>query len=159
MLLELGQNRPFWFLPEAQISFTVDDPGPKEIDTDGLDDTGKIAINTAISYGYLKKSSSVEIVRPDVKVEVDNAPVDGRVVMLRKQAQSQLKGSAKTIITFCKRKNTGSQMLSQMLNIEQNGQKRKTVIKAIEEVLSKTGGISAVVEDVTDQEEVKINID
>lgn len=164
MLLKLGNGLPFWFLKEEDISFTMNDPGPKEIDIENLSTDGQTAINTAVwnrrlirvdSYNDQEQSKA-----GNNKVETP-VVADPRLEQLRIRAGTLIKGSAKSIINFCQRsKISDSKLLHLLLDLEQERkQKRKTVIKALEETIDKIGGVSIVVESKIDQEEVVITIE
>lgn len=160
MLLALSERATLWF--HGDIHFSFADRGPKDIDVDSLDDEAKILLQNAINFGILLKSKlddatvdSAKVDEPDKKSVVEN-----RVDSLISRAKTQLKGSAKTIVSWCKKQGiqAGPQMLEAMLKIEKSKQKRKGVVGAIEKALKKTGGVSTVLDDEDDSETIEIKV-
>ena len=131
-----------------------------------LGEQDKEIVNSAIRMGTLlqddseaQQSQATETTGQPAKVTtpVTTPATDPREENLKVRAKTQLKGSAKVIINWCK-KSTNYKMLTYMLEIEGSKQKRKSVIKAIKEALETAGGISAVIDDVNDSETIKINV-
>lgn len=158
MFLTLSERVPLWFCDD--IHFSVSDRGPKNIDIESLDSTGKQMVENAIACGVLIQSESSSTPEPS-KTTDQSAKVtspDARINGLKIQATNNLKGSAKTILSLLKKKRPGYKLLSIMLEIEKSKLKRKTVIKAIEEMLKATGGVSTIVDDSSDTEQILINV-
>ena len=158
MFLILSERVPLWFCDGAH--FSVSDRGPKNIDIESLDPTGKQMVENAIACGILIQSESSSTPEPSKTIDQPTKIIsqDARVNGLNVQAANNLKGSAKTILSLLKKRKPGYQLLSIMLEIEKSKLKRKTVIKTIEKMLQATGGISAIVDDSSDTEQVLINV-
>lgn len=160
MLLALSERAALWF--HGDIHFSFADRGPKEIDVDSLDDQAKILLQNAINFGILLKSNPDDATVDNVKVDEPDkkSVVENRAESLISRAKTQLKGSAKTIVTWSKKQGVqaGPQMLEAMLKIEKSKQKRKGVIGAIEKALEKAGGVSTVLDDEDDSETIEIKV-
>lgn len=167
MYLQLSERATLWY--HKDIHFSFQDPGPKEIDVESLSQEDKTILQNAINRRILIKTESGDI--PVTNVESDNqtsANSNGDDVSIKnkeldqilQRAKLQLKGSAKTIVAWCKKqgKNVGFRMLESMITIEESKQNRKSVIKAVKQALENTGGISLVVDDVEDSEKVEISV-
>lgn len=164
MYLQLSERATLWY--HKDIHFSFQDPGPKEIDVESLSQEDKTVLQNAINRRILIKTESCDA--PVTNVETDsqtntssNVSVkDKELDRILQSAELQLKGSAKTIVAWCKKqgKNVGFRKLESMLTVEKSKLNRKSVIKAVKEALENTGGISLVVDDVEDSEKVEINV-
>ena len=158
MFLTLSERIPLWFCDS--VHFSVNDRGPKNVDVETLDLPDKQMVEHAIACGVLIESESLDAVvskKPadqPAKLTSEEARTNG----LKSQATTNLKGSAKTIVSLLKKNRPGYKLLSIMLEIEKSKQKRKTVIKAIKNMLEATGGVSTIVDDSSDIEEIKISV-
>ena len=167
MYLQLSERATLWY--HKDIHFSFQDPGPKEIDVESLSQEDKTILQNAINRKILIKTESsdtlVTNVETDSKSSTSSSDIsvkdkDKEIERILQRAKLQLKGSAKTIVAWCKKqgKNVGFRMLESMLTIEKSKLNRKSVIKAVKEALENTGGISLVVDDVDDSEQVEINV-
>ena len=160
MLLALSERATLWY--HGDIHFSIADRGPKEIDVDSLDSEAKTLLQNAIRFGILLKSKPDDTTVDNVKVDGTDkkSVVENRAEGLISRAKTQLKGSAKTIVAWCKKQGVqaGPQMLEAMLKIEKSKQKRKGVVGAIEKALEKTGGVSTVTDDEDDSETIEIKL-
>lgn len=165
MYLQLSERATLWY--HKDIHFSFKDPGPKEIDVEALSQEDKTILQNAINRRILIKTepddAPVTNVESDSQVSTNSSDTsikDQELNRILQKAELQLKGSAKTIVTWCKKqgKNVGFKMLESMLNVEESKQNRKSVIKAVKQALENTGGISLVVDDVEDSEKIEINV-
>ena len=160
MQLELSSRVPFWF--HGEIYFSLEDKGPKEVDIDALDDTSKQIVNEAIRRRILLQSGSGQGQQSNVEASLEKTSiVQKQTDDIVKNAKTCLKGSAKNVVAWCKKNARAAsyQVLDAMLTLEKDSKtSRKTVISALEEVLENKGGITAVVEDTEDIDEVKIKV-
>jgi hypothetical protein len=165
MYLQLSERATLWY--HKDIHFSFQDPGPKEIDVESLSQEDKTVLQNAINRRILIKTESDDV--PVTNVETDSktntssndaSAKDKELDRILKSAELQLKGSAKTIVVWCKKqgKNVGFRKLESMLTVEKSKLNRKSVIKAVKEALENTGGISLVVDDIEDSEKVEINV-
>lgn len=158
--LTLSERATLWY--HGDLHFSIADRGPKEIDVDSLDDEAKTLLQNAINFGILLKSNPDDATVDNVKVDTPNkkSVAENKADDLIRRASTQLKGSAKSIATWCKSKGiqSGPQVLEAMLTIEKDKQNRKSVISAIEKALDKAGGVSTVVDDEDDSEKIEIKV-
>lgn len=158
MLLKLSEKATFWF--HGDIHFSYDDPGPKEIDLESLDPETNDIIERSVKSGNLKIVDETQK-DLDVSTVIQEEPKvhDPQLDQLTQRANTVLKGSAKTVTAFCKKKqNQSYKLLSLMLKFEKDRQKRKTVISLIEKTLDGLGGVSTIVEDNTDEHKITISL-
>lgn len=161
MKLELSGTVPLWY--HGDIYFSLQDRGPKEVDFDSLDDTTKTIVSEAIRRKILLESDGAKPTQqPKVEPQLEKSSIiQQQISALEDSANNYLKGSARNVIAWCKKnaKNANFQLLDMMLKIEKSKKaSRKTVILALEESLENKGGVSAVIEDEEDVDEVIIDV-
>ena len=108
MFLQLSERATLWY--HKDIHFSFQDPGPKEIDVESLSQEDKTILQNAIDRRILIKTESGD--EPVTNVETDSqtntssndvSVKNKELDQILQRAELQLKGSAKTIVAWCKK--------------------------------------------------------
>ncbi len=134
MQIRLG-NSFMWFLPDASVHLSEENPGPIEIDFDNLSSDNKniikIGINTGQIIGTLPQEIKTEqLIKPTEVVkdiyERDNI-LAGKLQVILNQRIPNIKIEIG--------KMNDSRLLNTILTLEENGKNRKTIVSLIQSKL------------------------
>lgn len=135
------RKEPLWICHEDwRCSFSVDDPGPKEIEIDKLPPLLAERINNAIAFGVLVKVNGEEekpffpFAPPDAQVK-EEADREKAVEILSNKLKA-IKAEVKELEPNL----SNLKLLKALLGAEKAGKARKTIISVIREKVEDVGG-------------------
>ena len=165
MFLQLTPNNAFWSLVEPDtreliVHLTFQNPGPVEVDYDGLPPHLKQIIDRGIQLGNILRVD-VEPPKPPKEVPEEVAPKvggeDRRVLKQKLNVDVLLELGVRGVRDQLRTNLYDVEYITRAIETEKQGRNRQTVIKALEQKLNKLGGAGAVIE--SDKEEIEILIE